>query len=246
MSKITKAQNRNHEAACALLQKETLTMDERRFVLDHWRADAAHDVTRIGAYFTPRGLAEAVAQECHGADRVIDLCAGIGALAFARWERDRPSRLVCVERDPVYAVVGRKVLPEAEWIVADVFSLVQRKDLGAFDLAVSNPPYGRLKRTSGGPRYRGGLFEYHVIDVASHLAEQGVFLIPQTSSPCRFSGAAAQRGDWIESEDCIRFRQETGIDLDLGLGIDTSAWTHDWHGVKPTVESVRVDFGWKR
>jgi len=238
MSKITKAQNRNHEAACALLQKDTLTMDERRFVLDHWRADAAHNVMRTGAFFTPRGLAEEVALECNGADRVIDLCAGIGALAFARWERDRPTRLVCVEREPAYAAVGRKVLPEATWIVADVFSL---QDLGAFDLAVSNPPYGRLKRTGDGPRYRGGLFEYHVIDVASHLAEQGVFLVPQRSSPRRSSDWA-----WNESADYVRFHQETGIVLDLVLGVDTSAWNDEWHGVSPTVEIVRTEFPRRR
>lgn len=231
--KLTKALAKQHQAACALLEKDTLNFEQREFVLEHWHPGAEHDQGPIGAFFTPMGLAETFAVECNGAQSVIDLCAGIGGLAYHRWRRDRPRRLVCVERNPAYVAVGRKVLPEAEWIQSSIFDL---PDLGRFDLATSNPPFGRVRCPGQGPRYRGGLFEYRVIDVASTLAEQGVFLIPQGSSPRKFSGERA------ESAEYQRFHQETGITLDIGVGIDTHEWRRDWKGTEIVVESVRVDF----
>lgn len=240
MSKLTKAETRLHDQACSLLKLGRLDFDQREFVLKYWRPDANHEVAKAGAFFTPLGLARAFADECRGAQSVIDLCAGIGCLAYHRWRRDQLKRLVCVEANPAYIAVGRKVLPEASWIQASVFDL---PDLGRFDLVVSNPPYGRIRREGNGPRYRGGLFEYHVIDVASNLADQGVFLVQQSSSPRKFSDAGRGLRD-IEkpSRDYERFQKETGLALDIGLGIDTGVWCDNWKGVRVVVESVRVDF----
>lgn len=240
MSKLTKAETRLHDQACSLLKLDRLDFDQREFVLEHWRPDAEHEVAKAGAFFTPMGLAREVADECRGAQSVIDLCAGIGCLAYHRWRRDQPKRLVCVEANPSYIAVGRKVLPEASWIQASVFGL---PDLGRFDLAVSNPPYSRIRRNANGPRYRGGLFEYHVIDVASTFAEQGVFLIPQPASPRQFSDAGrGLRDNANQSFEYKRFQKETGLVLDIGLGIDTGVWRDDWKGARVVVESVRVDF----
>jgi len=237
MSALTKAQLKQHAIACELLEQDHLTFADREFVLENWRADANHNVRQAGAFFTPLGLAEAFADECNGAQTVIDLCAGIGALAYHRWRRDQPKRLVCVERNPAYVAVGKKVLPEAEWIQADVFAL---PDLGHFDLAVSNPPFGKLTRNRNGPRYRGNAFEFHVIDIASTLADQGVFLIPQPSASFQFSG---ERG-WRTADHRAyeRFQRETGITLSPGYGLDTSTWLSEWRGAKPNVESVRAEF----
>jgi len=240
MSKLTKAETKLHDQACSLLKLDRLDFDQREFVLEHWRPDAEHEVAKAGAFFTPLGLARQVADECRDAQSVIDLCAGIGSLAYHRWRRDQPERLVCVEANPAYIAVGRKVLPVASWVQASVFDL---PDLGRFDLAVSNPPYGRIRRNANGPRYRGGLFEYHVIDVASTLAEQGVSLVPQSSSPRKFSDAGRGLRDIDKpSRDYERFQKETGLALDIGLGIDTGMWRDDWKGTRIVVESVRVDF----
>lgn len=237
MSKLSKAQTKLHDLACELLKQDSLTLDQRAFVLEHWHPGANHNISRAGAFFTPPGLADVFAIECNGAQSVIDLCAGIGGLSYARWCRDRPKRLVCVEANPAYVAVGRKVLPEAEWIQASVFNL---PDLGHFELAISNPPYGHVRCEGRAPRYRGNEFEYRVIDVASTLADQGVFLIPQTSAMRRFSGEG--QGREMLSEKYQRFHQETGITLDIGLGIDTALWRKDWKGTQIVVESVRCDF----
>ncbi len=41
--------------------------------------------------------------------------------------------------------IGRKLLPEARWINADVFDW-RELDLGRYDCAIGNPPFGRVKR----------------------------------------------------------------------------------------------------
>ncbi|WP_165420444.1 hypothetical protein [Edaphobacter modestus] len=42
MSRLSKQLTALHAQACALLQKDVLTFDERVFVLDHWQEGANH------------------------------------------------------------------------------------------------------------------------------------------------------------------------------------------------------------
>ena len=152
MAKLSKAQAKNHADACKLLAKEKLSLDERYFVLENWREDATHINSVAGAYFTPPALAREFALEVVG-PRVIDLCAGIGSLAFAFWHRhafdsNPAAEITCIEVNPDYVAVGNKILPEANWIQADVSCLA--KDIGHFDCAIANPPFGATK-ASGNP-----------------------------------------------------------------------------------------------
>src|SRR5699024_3052944 len=124
-----------------------------------------------------------------GLRTVIDLCAGAGTLALAAHRRHNLDRIVCVELNPAYEELGKRLLPEGEWITGSIFDLPD--DLGEFDAAISNPSFGRVKRPAGqgAPRYTGRDFEYHVIDQASSLARFGAFILPQGSVPFRYSGA---------------------------------------------------------
>ena len=58
MSKLTKQQAALHAQACAYLEKDVLTLDERMFVLDHWQESANHINGVAGAFFTPQTLAQ--------------------------------------------------------------------------------------------------------------------------------------------------------------------------------------------
>ncbi|MHC2251940.1 hypothetical protein ACVILK_001632 [Bradyrhizobium embrapense] len=117
MAKLTKVEARAHAKAVELLKKDVLTYDERVFVLDNWHEGANHINGSAGAFFTPTGLAADFAIDASGG-RTIDLCAGIGALAFhvfwrgyyARSKGDPEREIVCIERNPAYVEVGRKVL----------------------------------------------------------------------------------------------------------------------------------------
>lgn len=253
MAKLSKAEAKLHEQACDLLRKDVLSEDDKQFVLEHWQESARHINTIAGAFFTPIGLARDFSIEVSG-QRIIDLCAGIASLSFwcacRAW--NTPPEIVCVELNPDYAAVGRKILPEATWIVGSVFDLPN--DLGHFDFAIGNPPFGATPRDARAPRYTGKEFELHVIDVASDIADFGAFIVPQQTAPFRYSGCP--NGGWPETikdgigsgyRDCptdlhAKLFAQTGIRLEPSCGIDTSAYRGDWHGVSVATEIVTVDF----
>lgn len=246
MAKLTKAQAKAHQHACDLLSKDVLSEDEKIFVLQNWQESASHINTVAGAFFTPFDLARDFAIETFSG-RVIDLCAGIGMLSFAvrsklSWESGSRLELTCVEINPDYVAAGRKILPEATWIQASVFDVLDM-GLAKFDLAISNPPFGRISRPEGkrAPRYNGAEFEFHVIDIAAHLASYGVFLLPQMSSGFRYSGSQEYRRD--TSGKAVDFQQQTVIYLGPNCGIDTALYRDAWRGVSPVCEIVCCDFG---
>lgn len=246
MAKLTKPQAKMHAEACERLSKDVLTEDDKWFVLEHWQESARHINTIAGAFFTPPGLANDFAIEVgggfEGKFRIIDLCAGIGCLSFmchnrGRWDGNYPE-IVCVELNPDYVEVGKKILPEATWICGSVFDL---SDLGRFNCAISNPPFGATPRKScKGPRYTGDKFEYHVIDIASMIADYGVFIVPQMSAPFRYSGQRNYRED--KQDAYLRFHEQTGIQLGPSCGIDCDYHREGWHGVSVAVEVVTADF----
>lgn len=237
MAKLTKDEARKHAQACELLQKEQLTIDDRIFVLENWHEGATHINGIAGAFFTPTGLARDFAIDAGGGHRTIDLCAGIGGLSFWLFLHERIKELVCVEINPAYIEVGRKILPEATWVQADIFQL---PDLGHFDLAIGNPPFGATNRRGGqGPRYAGRPFEYHVIDLASDLADRGAFIVGANAAPFCLRGSNHERK---EHEAYATFRDQTSIELWEGCGVDTDLYRTEWHGVAPVVEIVTTDF----
>lgn len=250
MARLTKDQAARHREALALVNLErTLTWPERQFVLDNLQEAETPTHGLDGAYFTPAGLARDLCAHVNGFNRdgrVIDLCAGIGRLAFhcdlnhrAGW--GTPLDLVCVERNPDYVKAGRKILPDATWIEGDIFDLPGMDPSGRFDFAISNPPFGRTDRAGlKAPRYRGGRFEYHVIDIAAGLANYGVFIVPQNSAPFRYSGEPRYREE--RDDECRRFETVTGITLEPNAGVDTTYYRHHWRGVTPKVEIVQADF----
>ncbi|MFD0332248.1 methyltransferase [Streptacidiphilus monticola] len=244
---LSKDEAKAHRQACQLLAlRRELTEDEREFVLDNWH-EAANPGRRLdGAFFTPGDLAFDLRLEI-GGTRVLDLCAGIGRLAWAardlwvrRWE-NQPRVSWCVERNPDYVAVGRKVLPEARWICADVLDLTaMAAELGRFDTVVANPPFGRIDRGGkNAPGYTGARFEFHVIAVAAQFGRRGVFLLPQTSAPFQLSGRNYHRR--VPNRDCEQFTQATGIELHAGVGIDTTAYP-DFRNTAVRTEVVVCDF----
>ncbi|MEU7477049.1 hypothetical protein AB0A63_13765 [Lentzea sp. NPDC042327] len=246
MPALTHEQERRHRQACQLVNlSRDLQQEEREFVLDYYRASTTGRSRSDRAHFTPRGLAIDMSTEVIG-NRVVDLAAGIGRLAYHNtntWPCDS-RELVCVERNEEFVRVGRRVVPEARWICADIMTIPDMlDDLGTFDTAISNPPYGAIDRliqaTLG---YRGRRFEYHTIGLASMIARHGVFLIPQRSASFQFSGPAGKFVPGTGDDEYDKFVAATGIELDHNCGIDTDHYRGSWHDVNVLVEVVTVDF----
>lgn len=242
MAKLTKPQIKAHNEAEALVAcNRDLTGDEREFILDNWQESANHVNSAAGAFFTPRGLARDFAIEVDGsslaAGTLIDLCAGIGSLTYAVAHKFR--RIVCIEINPEYARIGRKVVPEAEWIVCSAFDPLVL-ELGRFAWAISNPPFGRIKADDYVGPYSGSEFEYKVIEIASRVADFGAFILPQMSAPFRYSGQQGYRNE--ESDKARKFREQTGIVMEPNCGIDTAIYKSEWRGVAPVCEIVVCEF----
>jgi hypothetical protein len=242
MAKLSKQEIKAHREACALLEKDDLSIDERIFVIENWNEGAEHINSASGAFFTAFEFARNFAVETY-ACRTIDLCAGIGALSFTTWLMNGcKGEFTCLEINPDYAAVGRKVFPEAQWIVGDVLSpsLIDiAKDEGKWDLAIANPPFGRVQGAAQAPRYRGADFELKVIDVAGLLAREGVFIVPPGSAPFAFSGEQGYRP--IEQDKLAKFYDDTGIVLQPNCGIDTSLLP-SFRGTNIKTEIVLADF----
>ncbi len=250
MSKLTKQAEADHREACRLVDlRRELSEEEKDFVRTHWQESAQRtSQCRDRAFFTPPELASAFTMYVIGS-RVIDLGAGIGALAFAchralwfahRFEGLPPPDIVCVERNPEYVRVGLRVLPEAVWICEDLLR-VPRMRLRAFDTAIANPPYGPVPRSVNAPGYRGPRFEYHTIAVAAQVADRGVFLIPQQSAPFTYSGRSHMRFGTGDAE-YTRFSASTGIRLQPTCGVDSAHYARQWRHQPPRTELVLTDF----
>ena len=247
MAKLTKEQRKLHAQAEAVLRQDRLSDDDRAFVFEHWHAGAENNIGAAGAFFTPLSLALDMAFDI-GGRRIIDLCAGIGVLSYAalcrRGGRDPAPEITCIESNPRFVEIGRKLLPSARWICADVMDWRrwwgEVLDGMVFDLAYGNPPFGRVARNGQGPRYRGPDFEYHVIDIASEIADAGTFLIPQMSCSFRHSGRADHCR--LTSGRGVAFEALTGLQMDGGVGVDTAFYRDDWQEAAPLCEIACLDF----
>lgn len=242
VAKLTKAQIKAHKEACELVDcGRPLSDDEKEFILDNWQESATHVNSAVGAFFTPRSLAGDFAIEVSGSSTdlgpCIDLCAGIGSLGY-QVER-RFSRMVCVEVNPEYARIGKRILPDAEWLVCSAFD-ARLLDMGRFSWAISNPPFGTIKADDYSGPYKGSQFEYKVIEIASRIAYFGAFILPQMSAPFRYSGQQTYLAE--ETDKARKFREQTGIIMEPNCGIDTSIHKCDWRGVAPVCEIVVCEF----
>jgi hypothetical protein len=240
MAKLTKPQIKLHNEAIALVDcGRPLKDEEKEFILDNWQESATHINSAAGAFFTPRGLARDFAIEVNGSSaykkRCIDLCAGIGSLSYA--VEQNVGSLVCVELNPEYARIGKRILPDAEWIVCSVFDL---PELGRFGWAISNPPFGAIPAHGFKGKYTGSQFEYRVIEAASRLSDFGAFILPQMSAPFQYSGR--QCFEKNETDKARKFREQTGIVMEANCGIDTSIHKGEWRGVSPVCEVVVCEF----
>lgn len=115
-------------------------------------------------------------------------------------------------------------------------------ELGHFGTVISNPPFGAGRRSGSAPRYHGRNFEYHVLDIASDIADEAVFIVPQMSAPFRYSGHQTYSADrQHRSHEYEKFERDTGIELEIGLAIDAAMYRNDWHDVSVSVEIVTAD-----
>ena len=236
-----------HSQALELVYSDkALTEDERYFILEHYHEAGNNANTLSGAFFTPLSLAKDFAvMNDYNHHRIVDLCAGIGRLSYHYQNRyswsKRTNEITCIEVNPEYVDVGKRTVPEANWILADIFS-VDYQSLGQFDLAISNPPFGKIKTGNNFTgSYTGSDFEFKCLELASTIAKNGAFILPQESSPFKYSGSR----EYIETSGWkfADFLKKSNFNSQFFCcSIDTSHVLNDWRNVKPLCEVIEFDF----
>lgn len=269
MAKLTKAQSRLHQDACNLLARplsSPLTPTEKEFILTHWDPSANHINSVAGAYFTPLELAWDLAHEAQTDGSVVDLCAGIGTLAYCMRNQGWPGQqkahadTVCIEINPAYVEVGRRILPEALWICLDVFKWARDRDdryrlrerQGAltdaliaddlYDIAIANPPFGFPQSPIANLPLKGVPLDLNVLAVARKVARSATFILSSSACPFEYSGRQGYAPR--PSRHFDKFSQQTGIQSDslCCASVDCAIYRDKWRGVMPNIELVSVDF----
>ncbi|MEN4636200.1 methyltransferase [Pantoea agglomerans] len=185
MARLTKQETKLHQQTLDLVHSDKiLTFDEKEFILQNYQGDG---VGGTGAFFTPADLAWDFTIDSGSTGRCLELCAGIGRLSFCQYHRHNPEHITCVELNPEYVLIGKRVLPEAEWVCGDA---LQYTTDTLYNVVYGNPPFGRINTSDiSTGSYRGSEFEYKVITHGGTLAPYGVWLVPQGSAGFVYSGA---------------------------------------------------------
>lgn len=237
MNRVSKQAARLHREAEEILRKPELSHDEQHFVLDHWTPRAAHIVGENGAFFTPAGLARDLAVMAANELRTVDLCAGIGRLARTFLDYHPGASLTCVELNPAFVEVGRKVAPEATWICGDVFSEETYRGLPRFHWAISNPPFGNV-RSKAAPqwlKYRGPA-DLMVCEVGLRIASGITAILPTGSCDFEYSGKRNHtKRDTPPGHLANLFARLPGVTMECEP-VDCSVYADEWDGTAPRVE----------
>jgi hypothetical protein len=155
-----------------------------------------------------------------------------------------------VEFNPEYVRVGRRLLPEVEWIEGDFYDLKLWQFLPRFDEAVSNPPFGKAVTTCDtkwiGYRGPAGLM---VAAIGLRVARLGVkMILPQSQTIYRYSGrehgGGRRNGVYAESypgylEKFLAGRPELEWDHS-SLDTEQPGYKAEWRGAAPLVEIVTL------
>ncbi|HGV0302849.1 TPA: methyltransferase [Citrobacter freundii] len=237
MARVTKKESQLRLKVMELVHSDRqLTEDDKEFIFNNYRGDG---IGATGAFFTPEMLAWDFMLDAGCSDDCIELCAGIGRLSYYQFIRNKPSHITCVELNPEYVLIGKRVLPQAEWITGDALQYTPDR---FYRVAYGNPQFGKIN-TSGAytGRYTGSEFEYKIIDRAREYSSYGVWIVPQGSAGFKYSGHTYYDRS-IQSAKYTKFEKDTGLILHPGVGIDTSIYRDQWNGTKVTCESVLVDY----
>ncbi|WP_447842331.1 methyltransferase [Enterobacter cloacae] len=178
MARITKKESALHIQVMDLIHTDKqLTQDEKEFIFNNYKGDG---IGATGAFFTPEMLAWDFILDAGCTGQCIELCAGIGRLSYYQYLRNNPTHITCVELNPEYVMIGKRVLPEAEWIIGDALQYTPDR---FYEVAYGNPPFGKINTSEAYTGcYTGSEFEYKVIEHASTFSSYGVWIVPQGSA----------------------------------------------------------------
>lgn len=116
---VTSNDTEKYRAFINLVDGE-LSKDHMQKIYQYYQADRQN----LGQDYTPASLARLVALLAGSSSKIIDMCAGSGALTIQKWNEDKNVSFVCIERDG-------KVIPYLLFNLAirNISAEVQHKDV---------------------------------------------------------------------------------------------------------------------
>ncbi len=169
-------------------------------VYEEFNPAIADNLSENGVYFTPPDYAYDVALFAYRHGHVLDLCSGIGMLTRALHVRDHYDKNIksytAIELNPKFVEIGKKLMPDVNWICADVYdknlldSLVKDLPDKRFDLIISNPPFGHDQVDKSKYNWLNftGQRDLMAVEICLRYAKNGYFILPSGSVPFSFSG----------------------------------------------------------
>ncbi len=264
MGRLTQLEEKAHDDALALLSlTRVLSNDEVDFVYRHYSPLATHRVAQNAIYFTPPEAAAllAIYARMEGRARIIDLAAGIGILTHhmllaERWDDHTAAKQhVCVELDAEFVAVGRKLLPQVEWVCGNSFDPDLMHALGSFDAGIANPPFGQIPALKAAKTWLRARVPAHLatVEVMLRMCRQGgTILLPRNDQNI-------QRERRTEPSSVLKRMYtawpgvQVSMDADLDGLCDDEGKPLRWHGADPdvVVADVNIDdakfelpYGW--
>jgi predicted RNA methylase len=270
--KLSKKDKKKNDEVLKLLELSALTHDQKCKIYEDLNEGIFGDITSHSAYFTGLDLALDFALMAPTDGLVLDMCAGFGVLSFAALTRDyyegNIKKIICLERNPKYIEVGKKLVQsvykrswdvdkekqelqtEVIWIQGDMFDKKLwdkiEKEHGKIDCLLSNPPFGKVTKTDcdrSWLKYKGSDLDIAALEIGYHKAEYASFILPQGSCTFRGSGRHALGGfEHVENKKVAKLKKEAEIDFYMSwLSIDTSVYEQNFKNTTIPVECCTLD-----
>lgn len=236
--KLTKPQTKRHDECLSVLSlSRALSRSEVEFVYDNYLPGATNNIGRGGIFFTPGDLAADFANWCWGDGNGLDACAGIGTLSYYNLLQSPKLNIVAVEQNVEFVDVGKKLLPQVEWVRGDIFDRALISNLPKFDWGVSNPPFGRIPSAQCDWTTYRGVAHLMIAEILMRLCRRGgEMILPMADvEPTLVSGPTTTK-DYLRfttAHKGLRINPES-VDCDYARAL--------WHGAAPKVTFGRVEF----
>lgn len=203
-------------------------------------------ISEGGVYWSPYGMSQDLSVFAPRRGHILDLCSGIGMLAYRLQQMDSYDKdiesITCIEYDPAFVEIGKKILPSARWIYGNAFDKKLLDDLvkdlpdKRFDLIISNPPFGvdQNKGDYSWLNYQGHR-DLMALEIALRYGKWAYFILPTGSCPFEYSTSRAQQFGYINdperySQKFKKFLKENK-DIKFNMeadGIDCSIYKDQW------------------
>lgn len=148
-----------------------LSVSEKKEILTKFKVDNAIN-GHAGSFLQSKSLEAALKVEIGSSKNILMLYAGVGVMGLVLQGLKNKAEITCVEQDSNLIAVGKRLLPEANWIQADPYSFKQSNPDVNYDVVISTP----TTEFSG----NGYNYEHTLMNSLKTLTQRIIHFIPNS------------------------------------------------------------------